>query len=97
MLKIKRPLICLVLLVSVSAIGDNVLVKHNVNLRSDPSSDNPPIAVLHPADEIELIETEQTNAYYHIRTEDGQDGWVWSRNIEIVQTTNPTQPRARSR
>ena len=43
------------LLVGVSAFATNAIVKHNVNLRSDPSAGNPPITLLRPPDQVELI------------------------------------------
>lgn len=61
-------------------------VTRNVYLRPSPSSDNKPIRKLLPPEEVEIIEAEQTNGYYHVRTVEGdEEGWVWSRNVHIPE------------
>ena len=59
-------------------------VKSNANLRSDPSSLNKPIGHLSPSDTVELLSTEPTNGYYHVRTEEGDEGWVWGKALTIL-------------
>src|SRR2546429_94083 len=76
------------------------VVKHNVNLRQDPSTDQPPIRKLLPPEALMLIEPDPTGGYYHVQTNQGEDGWVWAKNIEIpsaadpgpTTTPNPTSP-----
>jgi hypothetical protein len=58
-------------------------VTHNVNLRVDPSTTKPPIVLLVPPDKVQLLEEQPTNGYYHVRTQDGDEGWVWGKNITI--------------
>jgi hypothetical protein len=86
MRKLAIAAVCVFLLVSSYAFGTNATVKRNVNLRTNPSTDNAPITLLHPPDEVELVEPEPSNGYYHVRTEDGQEGWVWSKNLQIAET-----------
>ena len=73
----------LVILLPLTAVGQDAVVKRNVNLRADPSSANPPIRLLRPRDEISLIEP-RTNNYYHVVAADGVEGWVWGNNIRVV-------------
>jgi hypothetical protein len=79
---------CLLLLVGISASGTNAVVKRKVNLRPDPSSGNTPIVLLRPPDEVELIEADPSNGYYHVRMEDGEEGWLYGKNIQIVETAS---------
>src|SRR5205807_9114160 len=44
---------------------------------------------------VDLVEPAKTDGYYHVRTEDGQEGWVWSRNIS-VRLASPRTPQAPS-
>src|SRR5712692_9412780 len=81
----------LLLLVTASlALAQEAVVTRNVNLRRDASTNQPPIRLLVPPDAVELVEPDQTNGYYHIRTEDREDGWVWGRNIRVLSEGEPT-------
>src|SRR5437016_5740927 len=65
---------------------------HPVNLRSDPSTDHPPIRLLHPSEPpLTLLEPATTSGYYHVRTSIGETGWVWGTNVS-VSTTPPLPP-----
>jgi hypothetical protein len=37
------------------------------------------------ADEVEILEETQQNGYYHVRAEDGTEGWVWGRAVRLVE------------
>jgi hypothetical protein len=92
-----RSLLALVFacLIAGSAIAAEVIIKNRATLRSDPSTQRAPIAILHPAEHLDLIEPTPTAGYYHVRSEEGEEGWVYSRNVEIVTDTPPTpQPTA---
>jgi Bacterial SH3 domain len=65
------------------SFGAQAEVVRNVNLRSDPSSANPPIRLLEPPEVVTLLETAKTNGYYHVRTDLNEVGWVWARNVEV--------------
>jgi hypothetical protein len=71
----------LLLVATLCAAQQQAAVNHNVNLRSEPSTDNPPIRLLHPGEVLQLVVTDATNGYYHVHTSNGADGWVWARNI----------------
>lgn len=58
-------------------------VKRNVNLRSDPSTANPPIELLSSGATLTILDSTPQGGYYHVRAEDGQMGWVWSKNVGV--------------
>lgn len=80
---------CLSLFPSLGS-GEDVVVVRNVNLRRDPSISQPPIRLLRPPDKVDLLEPQPTNDYYHVRTEDDEEGWVWIRNVRIVPEDEPS-------
>ena len=59
------------------------VVKRNVNLRIDPSSANPPLRLLRPEEELQLLSPDRVNRYYNVITDADEEGWVWSANIEV--------------
>jgi Bacterial SH3 domain len=79
-----------VLFLSLFAAAQTAAVKRNVNLRPDPSTDNDPITTLTPPAQLNLIEPEPTDGFFHVKTSDGQEGWVWGRNIRVK--TGSTTP-----
>ncbi len=82
----------LLILCSGVAFGQTAEVTHNVNLRSDPSTSNPPIRLLTPPEQVELLEPGKTNGYDHVRTSLGEEGWVWSPNVHVLPVTPTTAP-----
>ncbi|SRR6266581_4286835 len=93
----KRILVVLpFVFLTATAPGQIAVVTRNVNLRAGPSRSAVLKEKLYPADEVMLFDTTQTNGYYEVRAADGEDGWVWSRNVRItdvvVDSTPPGQP-----
>lgn len=66
------------------AAAQTAVVKRNVNLRPDPSTDNDPITKLLPGAELELIDPAPNGGFYHVKV-DANTGWVWGRNIQIQE------------
>lgn len=85
----------LLVFLTVVAIAQTAVVSGNVNVRADPSTDNPPITKLMPGTQVQLLEPDPTNGYYHIRS-DGQTGWVFGRHIQLQQGSNDTQSSSSS-
>ena len=86
---------CFLILSAGAAFGQTAEVTHNVNLRSDPSTSNPPIRLLTPPEQVQLLESDKTNGYYHVQTSVGEEGWVWSPNVHVLPgtpTAAPTPP-----
>lgn len=73
--------VCVLFLGLVSA--QTATVKRNVNLRPNPSTDNKPIATLKPAAQLNLVEPDEVDGYFHVETSAGQEGWVWGKNVHI--------------
>src|ERR1035441_9281792 len=82
----------LLLLVAFPLYAQQAEVTRNVNLRPDPSSNNPPIRLLMPPEQVQLLEPDTTAGYYHVKTSSGEQGWVWSRNLNVLETTSPPTP-----
>jgi hypothetical protein len=89
-----RPLArtCLALIflcsATATALATDAILKRRATLRSDPSTENPPITILQAEEDVELIDPSPKSGYYHVRTAEGDDGWIYARNLEIV-TSNP--------
>jgi hypothetical protein len=87
----KRLFVFVLLWVSLAA-AQTAVVKRNVNLRADPSTDSDAIEKLTPPAQLQLIEPDPTDGFYHVRTPDNEEGWVWGRNIKILAGTPPSGP-----
>lgn len=48
----------------------------NENLRPTPSSARAPLQQVMAGETVTLINTRTVNGYYHVRTSDGQRGWL---------------------
>ncbi len=79
----------LALTLAILVYGTNVyaqtaVVTRNVNLRSDSSDELPPIRLLKPGVQLTILSPTLEDDYYSVRTPEGQEGWVWSRNIRLL-------------
>src|ERR1051325_3160548 len=66
------------------ALATDAIIKHRATLRQDPSTERPPITSLQQGEDVELIEPSPTANYYHVRTAEGEEGWVYGHNLQIV-------------
>jgi hypothetical protein len=82
----------LLLLVAFPLHAQQADVMHNVNLRADPSADNPPIRLLMPPEQVQLLESSKTSGYYHVHTSQAEDGWVWAKNVRVIATSSTPTP-----
>jgi hypothetical protein len=62
-----------------------VEVSRNVYLRRDPTTTNDPITLLRPPEALQLVEPQKSRGYYHVRNGNGQEGWVWARNVRLIE------------
>jgi hypothetical protein len=76
--------LCVLAVVARSQTVGKVEVTHNVNLRVDPSTALDPIEMLRPPERLDLVEPGKVNNYYHVRSEDGDEGWVWGNNVRVL-------------
>lgn len=74
------------------ASAQSLIVKRNVNLRSDPSTNIKPIVLLTPPAQLTLLDADKQNGFYHARTSDGKEGWVWAKNV-VVESTTPSSAK----
>jgi hypothetical protein len=79
------PFLLLSLFTTVS-FADTAVVKRNVTLRPDPSSDNQAIATLSPGQRVTLVSLRKTSGYLHV-TVDKKTGWVWARNVDVEESS----------
>ena len=76
-------LLLLSLLLATYCFGTDAILTRNATLRNDPSSTHPPILTLKASEDVELLSTSPTHGYYHVRTSEGQEGWIYGRNLQI--------------
>ena len=75
------------MLFSLVAQTQNAVVKRNTRIfREGPSSSNKKIVLLKSGDELELIEREATENYYHVRTSDGEEGYAYFANVTVEES-----------
>lgn len=58
-------------------------VKRNVNLRADATTSSAAVELLKPGAVLTLLDSAKRNGFYHVKAADGQEGWVWARNIGV--------------
>ncbi|MGA2648735.1 MAG: SH3 domain-containing protein [Candidatus Sulfotelmatobacter sp.] len=58
------------------SLAQETTVLHQVYLRADPSTANPPIGTLRKGAKVTLVEATPKNGFYHVRTTRGKEGWV---------------------
>ncbi len=84
-----KRFVIVTLLLFASVLGlaqaQNGVVKRNTYLREGPSSSDKKIMLLKTGDELELIDPEQTESYYHVRTLDGEEGFAYSKNVTVKE------------
>jgi hypothetical protein len=89
--RIVMLIVCVLVCPSLLA-AQQTTVKRNVNLRSDPSTANPPIEFLRSGATLTILDSAPQGGYYHVKAEDGQVGWVWSKNVGApLVSPSPTE------
>jgi uncharacterized protein YraI len=66
------------------ALAQTATANRNVNLRRDPSTASPVVELLPKLTRLELVDTAAQDGFYHVRTEDEQVGWVWSKFVDVA-------------
>ncbi|HET9802344.1 MAG TPA: S1/P1 nuclease [Candidatus Acidoferrum sp.] len=56
---------------------------HNVNLRPDASTSNPPLETIQKGATVTLVDANKTNGYYHVKAADGKEGWVYGHYVKL--------------
>src|SRR2546429_9170428 len=78
---------------SSSALAQEAVVRRTTApLRSDPSTLDPPEAVLHAGDKLTLLDPTPEHGYYQVKTQDGKEGWVFSKSIRVIASPSSMNP-----
>jgi hypothetical protein len=79
-----------------SASAQTATTNRNVILRRDPSTASVALAHLSRGARLTLVDESPTSGFYHVRTEDDQVGWAWSKFVTLSgpSTSPPTPPPA---
>ena len=77
---------CLILASGIPCLATEGVVTHRATLRSDPSTDHKPLLVLQAGEDVEILAPTPTSNYYHVRTTEGTDGWVYASTPVAVAT-----------
>jgi len=81
----RRTTFLLLLLAFVfTASAKDAVVRRNVHLRALPSTASTSLRILVPPDEVEVLEDDPVDGFLHVQTEDNEEGWVWARNVRIL-------------
>jgi hypothetical protein len=77
-----------------SVFAQTATTNRNVILRRDPSTASVALAHLSQGARLTLADDGPTSGFYHVRTEDDQVGWVWSKYVTLSgpSTPPPTPP-----
>ncbi|HWH60785.1 MAG TPA: SH3 domain-containing protein [Terriglobales bacterium] len=79
--------------VALPVFAQQATLKRNSILRSDSSSSSQALEHLKTGATVTIENTTPENGYYQAKANDGQEGWVWAKNISLENLTgNPTQP-----
>jgi hypothetical protein len=73
-----------------SVFAQTAITNRNVILRRDPSTASVALAHLSQGARLTLVDDAATSGFYHVRTEDDQVGWVWSKFVTL--SASPTPP-----
>src|SRR5580700_7693709 len=72
-----------------SVLGQTATTNRNVILRRDPSTASVALAHLPQGARLTLVDDAPTGGFYHLRTEDDQVGWVWSKYVTLSGPSTP--------
>ena len=87
-----RLVLVVLLLCARLASAQTVTLTRNVNLRPTPSTIEDPKALLKPPTVLALLSPAKDEGYYKVRAPDGQEGFVWAKNVRLDQPTTPVPP-----
>src|SRR5437016_4673683 len=86
----------LLLLLSSFAAAQTVVARKTINLWPDPSTAHEPIAKIAPSVRLRLLDTSPTNGFYHVKADDGKEGWVLGTDIVSQRQAVPTAAMSNS-
>ena len=90
-LRLLAALVCFGLGISY-ALAQEGTITRAVSLHSGPSSHKASVAQLKKGDTVTLLEAAASAGFYHVKTSDGQEGWVLARDVAIQSGQGPSSP-----
>jgi uncharacterized protein YgiM (DUF1202 family) len=58
-------------------------VTRSSNLRANPDSSSAVLKLLNVSTQLSVLDTTPQNGYLHVRTVEGQEGWIWGKNLTV--------------
>lgn len=78
--------------VALAQESQTVVVHSNAVLRQSASTSSAALAHLTPGMELTLLTPPKRAKFYHVRTPDGQEGWVYQTLVHIPEENEPEPP-----
>jgi len=78
-----KAVLCLLISPALLHAQQEATLTHHANLRSDASSQNPPLGSLAPGTHVVVLGAKPTNGFYHVQTAEKKEGWVWSKYVSL--------------
>lgn len=75
-----------------SLFAQQAVVRRSAVLRVEPGATSAVEAHLQVGDKITLLDPTPEHGYYQVKTQDGKDGWVFSKSIKILASPSSSEP-----
>ena len=82
----------LLFVLSSSVLAQQATIRRNVILRRDPSTSSPVLEHLAKGVRIMLVDASPDSGFYHVRTENDQIGWVFTKYVTVSEFVPPGTP-----
>lgn len=82
----------LVVFPSYFLIAQQAVVTRSAVLREEPGATSAAEAHLQHGDKVTILDLTPEHGYYQVKTQDGEDGWVFSKSIKIMATPSSAEP-----
>ena len=75
-----------------SVFAQQAVVRKSAVLREEPGATSTGEAHLQVGDKITLLDPTPEHGYYQVKTQDGKDGWVFSKSIKVLASPSSSEP-----
>jgi hypothetical protein len=72
-------------------LAQQAIVRKNATLRPEPGTNQPAEAKLQMGAKLTLLDPTPEHGYYQVKTQDGKEGWVFSKSIKIVASPSSSE------
>ena len=90
----------LLVVATLLAQSPTLVVHRSANLREAASTESAVVAKLAAGDELTLLASAKTARFYHVRTKEGREGWVYETLVHVeerhVATRAAVEPDGRN-